>query len=1065
MKTFLHYRYLALVVMAIVLLSVSRLSAQGSSIRDGRRAENAKPVGAGDRQDFLDWRFGMFLHFNMGTFVGLDWANGHEDPAVFAPSQLDCGQWADVAKAAGMRYGVLTVKHTGAWCLWDSAHTTHDITALKNYRNGKGDIVRQYVDAFRSRGLKVGLYYCFPGDYARPPAGVAVEGKPDLHGLPPEAAGDYVGFIKKQLAELLTNYGPIDLLWIDQYRNKYTASAWPEIRAHIKKLQPRCVLVANNARSLDVSDVLSYEFPWRPELPPEDNALPAEVSDTLLTHSRWFWHAGLGPDDLQSVEAIVKKVKLCNSRHANYLLNVPPDRTGRIPAAWAARLQQVGKELEGQTPEDEAEGVELVRDNKAVGCIVVAAKEPALVKEAAELVVRVIEKRTGVRLALKSEPPQDMAVLRITADSPDPDLDKDGYLISSPSSEGIVVSGGSEWGAMFGTQELLERYLGVRWLFPGEVGDYIPKSDKVLIPRVTVRETPAFFSRQVSGHAFAGSRQKNPLAMWLMRARMHGRMSFHHNLLHLFPPDTDGKSHPEFFPVVNGTHRVPSKRGDYNWQPVLDANGIVEEAVDRINVFFDTHEATESYSLGMNDTHAWDDAVMKGDVRRNSIGKVDLSDYYFRWASQVAEGVLKKHPDKWFGCLAYNELTDPPRQVKVNAHILPYVCIDRMMWADPAARKADIDRTHAWLKVAPRLAWYDYIYGDQFYKLPRVYPHLMGEYLRFANENGVVAYYAEAYPTAAWSEGPKLYVFFKLLWDPTRDVDAMLDEWCNLAVGRKAAPHLRAYYAFWEDFWTRRVPTTDWFTNGVRRTCYLPMHGTGYFDALEVDDLDRCEAWMSQVKALAQTQEEKARAEFLFAGWERVKQAMEDCIELLRYAKEGPPRGMHERRVFLDDCEDAGKQNVRGGLPRGWSYWQRVGSKAQFVWDRSAGDTNPGALRIAARGSDGQPLCFLKKIHVEPRTFYRARCRIRTNGIDPAATVGVTLKWQDANGKWLTQFSSAQSTVKNRSDGQWQSLDFYFCTPPSEQPRLVYMLLVEGAKDGQAWFDDIELGQIVAEQE
>ncbi len=294
----------------------------------------------------MRWRFGVFLHYNMGTYVGLDWANGYEDPTVFNPSRLDCGQWADAAKAAGMHYGVLTVKHTGGWCLWDSAHTTHDITAMKNYENGKGDIVRQFVDAFRARNLKVGLYYCFPGDYERPPNGVVVEGKPDLHGLPPEAAGDYVGFIKKQLTELLTNYGPIDMLWIDQYPNKYTGSAWLKILAHIKTIQPHCIVLANNAHSLEVSDVLSYELPWKATLPSETNTLPAEVSDTLLTNSRWFWRPGLGNDDLQSVEAIVKKVKLCNARHANYLLNVPPDRTGRIQAAWVARLQAVGKALQ-----------------------------------------------------------------------------------------------------------------------------------------------------------------------------------------------------------------------------------------------------------------------------------------------------------------------------------------------------------------------------------------------------------------------------------------------------------------------------------------------------------------------------------------------------------------------------------------------------------------------------------------------------------------------------------------------------------------------------------------------
>lgn len=104
------------------------------------------------RENFLGWGFGMFIHFNMATFNERDWANGHEDPATFAPDRLDCSQWADAAAAAGMKYAVLTVKHTGGWYLWDSKHTdSHDTTAYKNIRNGKGDIVREFVDAFRAR--------------------------------------------------------------------------------------------------------------------------------------------------------------------------------------------------------------------------------------------------------------------------------------------------------------------------------------------------------------------------------------------------------------------------------------------------------------------------------------------------------------------------------------------------------------------------------------------------------------------------------------------------------------------------------------------------------------------------------------------------------------------------------------------------------------------------------------------------------------------------------------------------------------------------------------------------
>jgi hypothetical protein len=88
----------------------------------------------------------MFIHFNIATFNDREWANGYEDPATFAPDKLDCGQWADVAKAAKMKYAALTVKHTGGYCLWNSAYTTHDISAFKNFRDGKGDLVEVHID-------------------------------------------------------------------------------------------------------------------------------------------------------------------------------------------------------------------------------------------------------------------------------------------------------------------------------------------------------------------------------------------------------------------------------------------------------------------------------------------------------------------------------------------------------------------------------------------------------------------------------------------------------------------------------------------------------------------------------------------------------------------------------------------------------------------------------------------------------------------------------------------------------------------------------------------------------
>lgn len=303
------------------------------------------------QKEFLKWKFGMFIHFHLATYHEREWANGYEDPATFAPDKLDCKQWADVCKAAGMKYGVLTVKHTEGYALWDSKHTTHDITAFVNYKNGKGDIVREFVDAFRKSGLKVGLYYCFPGNFSKD---MLPEGKLDLHGLPPEAKGDYVGFIKKQLTELLTNYGPIDLLWCDQFINPYTGKDWQEIKAHVKSLQPACIVIANNSLDDQQTDIHSYEYPWlvakkrKKTLPSEDNKSAAEVCDIM--GPAWFWKSKENSSNLKPAEELARMLKLCNDRKANYLLNVAPDRSGLIPDYTVERLKEVGKLIQEGKP-------------------------------------------------------------------------------------------------------------------------------------------------------------------------------------------------------------------------------------------------------------------------------------------------------------------------------------------------------------------------------------------------------------------------------------------------------------------------------------------------------------------------------------------------------------------------------------------------------------------------------------------------------------------------------------------------------------------------------------------
>ena len=108
----------------------------------------------------LQWHrdeLAMFLHFGVNTFTNREWGDGTESPSIFNPVSLDARQWARTAKAAGFRAMILTAKHHDGFCLWPTKTTQHSVAASP-FRDGHGDVVREFVDACRSEGLRAGLY-------------------------------------------------------------------------------------------------------------------------------------------------------------------------------------------------------------------------------------------------------------------------------------------------------------------------------------------------------------------------------------------------------------------------------------------------------------------------------------------------------------------------------------------------------------------------------------------------------------------------------------------------------------------------------------------------------------------------------------------------------------------------------------------------------------------------------------------------------------------------------------------------------------------------------------------
>ncbi|WP_158606734.1 DUF4838 domain-containing protein [Paenibacillus ginsengarvi] len=482
-------------------------------------------------------------------------------------------------------------------------------------------------------------------------------------------------------------------------------------------------------------------------------------------------------------------------------------------------------------------------------------------------------------------------------------LNSDGFAIH-PHGTRIVIAGSTPSGTLYGVYEFLERYAGVRWLMPGDNGEDVPSQTDLDVPDQDVVMQPAFFSRVFSpGVSWTQAPERSD---WLDKNRLHNQIQFHHNLLKLFPPSKYGSTHPEYFPVRNGQPYIPPTDSTHGWQPCFTAPGIVQEAIQNIIQYFGDHPEETSYSLGMNDSGGFCEAnPAHPDYpnKINSIGLVDMSDIYYGWVNQVVEGVLDVYPDKWFGLLAYQEVMDPP-SFALTPRVVPFLTKDRMAWADPAVEAAGKAQVAAWAAVSDNLAWYDYMYGTP-YLLPRVYNHLMADNYKYAKQAGVSAHYAELYPN--WGEGPKPWLSAKLQWDPDADEDALLQEWYVRAVGPTAAADLAAYYDHWEQFWTDRVLSTDWFQSR-KMTTYLEFNYSEYLNLVTDQEIADSRALLESVVAKAQTAPQKARANLLLRAFEYYE------ASALSYPKDEPAPTDSTSALALLDGLDTRRLNLQKRL-------------------------------------------------------------------------------------------------------------------------------------------------------
>jgi hypothetical protein len=704
--------------------------------------------------------------------------------------------------------------------------------------------------------------------------------------------------------------------------------------------------------------------------------------------------------------------------------------------------------------------VELVKPGKSTGNIIIPANASCELKESARILSDYIAKSTAVKLPVIAEPGKkidgtqiylgktiffDSSKIEVTG------LDDQGFLIAVLAGN-IIIYGKTDDAIEFGVYDFLERYLGVRWLFPGEIGEYVPKHLEIIIPVGMKKDNPAFLSRTISPFGKNGD-QKN--YTWARRSRMISTIDFHHYLNLIFPPAKYGKSHPEFYPEINGKRRVPGDKATTDWQPCFSQPGTVNIAAEHINQIFKTNPALISRSLGCNDNGGFCEcaACMGNSNKLNSVGIPSRSEAYYKWCNQIIAKVHQSYPDKYLGMLAYADVIEPP-DFKLDNALVPYICFDRMIWVDPSIREAGQALNRRWSEKTANLGWYDYIYGSTNYVIPRLYFNCMAEYLRFGYGQNVKYYYAEAYPSADWNEGPKLYLTFKLLWNPNLDVDAVLKDWCECAVGKAAAVDLYEYYRFWENFWTVRIPQSDWFRNN-KHNIFLPFRGMGYLDILTAEDLKTAKSLLEKTVQKAQTPEEQARARFFLNGYLKKEQLIRDYqLDFV---------ALNQNLAQYKTIETIGKTEFTKGFEE-WRAWQRSYSKADIRFDIQTGHNAKGAIRFNLDKSAKSPVTIFKSFEIEAEKIYQISAWVKLDSLPENAQIQFIVKWKDDRG-WIVNRKEGdipplESAVDIRADkNEWKKLQMAFKAPTGGKYAIVFFQ-VDNAASGIVYFDDFMMDKI-----
>jgi hypothetical protein len=489
----------------------------------------------------------------------------------------------------------------------------------------------------------------------------------------------------------------------------------------------------------------------------------------------------------------------------------------------------------------------IIKNGTANAVIVVAEKASGDELFAAGELQNYIKKSSGVLIPIKKDSEKVLGNIiavgrnKINADADigTNSLAREGFRIKT-ADKVLSLAGKDDAGTQFAVYSFLEKYLGVRWFWPGELGEVVPQMKTIAVEQIDETEEPDFkWRNRGPGGALWGAHtgptemharelvlgvtreHQKEVELWEKRNKWGGMKIYGgHALGEIFPPEKYAQTHPEYYALVGGKRTVPDENYDYkhDCQVCTTDPNVIKVTAAWVRNFLDEHPDYDGVHVTMNDSGGFcecdkcraldsGELIKKAGIDAEEMKKKPdkytvITDRIFTFVNQVAEEVQKTHPGKYVVSMAYSRYTQPPKKIQLNPYVIPQYCL----WSAYKHANAKVKKEHEeiaaeWAKAAKRTAIYEYYINGSWPGMHRLFVPYLADSIRELYKQGIELYQMQAGDEFGIN-GINYYVAGRMLWDTSLDEQKMLDDFYQKAFGRSGEV-IKRFHNRLTDAWSK----------------------------------------------------------------------------------------------------------------------------------------------------------------------------------------------------------------------------------------------------------------------